>query len=81
MVIILLSKPLNFLKKIQEHPLLPVTWQSYNNEKVRFLGGKVIKAFNLSEMNRYFPGLDKDAGKMIVVADLRSQGIDNYGIL
>ena len=74
-------KTLEFSDEDSGTPSAPVIWQSYNNEKVRFLGGKVIKGFQPVRDESVLARLGKDAGKMIVVADLRSQGIDDYGIL
>jgi hypothetical protein len=62
-------------------PSTPVTWQSYNDEKVRFIGGRVITGFQSVKDEFVLSRLDKDAGEKIVVADLRSQGIDDYGML
>ncbi len=74
-------RTLEFSDEDSGTPSAPVIWQSYNNEKVRFLGGKVIKGFQPVRDESVLARFGKDAGKMIVVADLRSQGIDDYGIL
>jgi hypothetical protein len=59
----------------------PLVWRSYNNEKVRFLGGKVITGFMPLKDKKILARLGGPAQENVQVADLHEQGIDNYGIL
>jgi hypothetical protein len=74
-------KTIEFSSEDSGTPSAPVIWKPYNNEKVRFLGGKVITGFKPVEDESVLSALDKDARGKILVADLRSQGINDYGII
>ena len=62
-------------------PSAPVVWKAFQGEKVRFLGGRVISGFksvdDINIMNR----LSKQAQKNVLMTNLRSQGIHDFGKL
>ena len=57
----------------------PIVWRAYQKERVRFLGGRIIAGFKpvteIDILNR----LDSKARKNVLVTNLRSQGISDFG--
>jgi len=62
-------------------PEAPVVWQARGDERVRLLGGRVIKGFQPVKDEAVRIRLDETARGQVVVADLRAQGISDYGTL
>lgn len=59
----------------------PVVWRSYNNENVSIVGTKQIGGFRKLANAQIAARLSADARAHVVEADLRSQGISDYGQL
>jgi len=62
-------------------PEAPIAWRAYENERVRLLGGRVVTGFQAVTDEAVLARLDEDARESVLVADLRAQGIDDYGML
>jgi hypothetical protein len=56
-----------------------VVWSAYPSETIRFLGGKAIGAFSSVRDPEIASRLQEAARPSVVVADLRAQGISDYG--
>lgn len=57
----------------------PVRWQSYNDEEVILSGSIPVKGFHLVTDNAVIKRLAPSLREKIVAADLKSQGISDYG--
>ncbi len=57
----------------------PIVWTAYQGERVRFLGGKVISGFKPVTEEKILNRLDAQAKKNVLVTNLRSQGISDFG--
>lgn len=56
-----------------------VEWSSYNGETVQIVGGKEIKDFKAVADSSIIARLDEKAKANVLVADLKAQGITDYG--
>jgi hypothetical protein len=62
-------------------PDAPIVWQAYPGEKARLLGGRVITGFEPVTDPTVLGRLSGAARDHVLVADLRSQGLEDYGKL
>ena len=62
-------------------PEAPIIWRAYANERVRMLGGQVIKDFQPLKDEVVRERLDETARDKVLVTDLSTQGILDYGLL
>ena len=73
------SKTLEFTREDSGEPAAPVIWKAYRGERVRFIGGKVISGFKPVNNSEILNRLDQPAREKVMVADLRAQGIIDFG--
>ena len=57
----------------------PVVWKSFPGEKVSFIGGKTASGFKAVSDKKVLSRLDNSANNKILQADLKSQGITDFG--
>ncbi len=57
----------------------PIVWRAYGNERVRLLGGRVLKGFQPVLDAAVLARLDPAARSRVLQIDLRALGITNYG--
>ncbi len=62
-------------------PGAPLVWSACGNERARILGGRVITGFQPVTDESVRARLDDMARDKVLVADLRAQGIQDYGTL
>ncbi|HOW67360.1 MAG TPA: right-handed parallel beta-helix repeat-containing protein [Candidatus Paceibacterota bacterium] len=62
-------------------PEAPVVWRGYRNERARLLGGRVITGFRPVTDGAARARLDATARDNVLVTDLRTQGIEDYGTI
>lgn len=59
----------------------PIIWTAYKNEKVRFIGGVVVSDFKSGGDAHLMNKMDLAVRKNIVIANLKSLGINDFGEL
>ncbi|MBP1691292.1 MAG: hypothetical protein H6Q32_644, partial [Bacteroidetes bacterium] len=59
----------------------PASWSAYRNEEVRCIGGKAISGFRKVTDPALLQRLAPDAAGSVLMADLRAQGIGDFGVL
>jgi len=59
----------------------PIVYQAYQDEKVRLIGGKEITGFKQIEEPAILGRIDKQYQDKILQADLKAQGVTDYGEL
>ncbi len=59
----------------------PIVWRAYKNERARMLGGRIISGFKKVTNADVLTRLDKSARDNVLQADLRAQGIQDFGDL
>jgi len=57
----------------------PIVWRGYGGERARVIGGRVISGFQPVEDDSVRARLAPQARNHVLVADLRAQGIQDYG--
>jgi hypothetical protein len=59
----------------------PIIWRSYENERVRILGGIVLNDFQQVTDEKVLSRFDKTAQGLVVQCDISKQGIEDFGTL
>lgn len=59
----------------------PIVWRAYQDARARILGGRIVTGFKPVKDQSIRDRLPESARDNVVVADLRAQGIDDYGAL
>lgn len=73
------TKTLDLNPEDSGKPNAPVVWKAYQGERVRFIGGRVISGFKpVSEVN-VLNRLENLARKNVVMTNLSSLGINDFG--
>ncbi len=62
-------------------PVSPVKWQAYPNEKVTLRGSKIITGFKAISDSSILKRFTPQARDYVLMADLKAQGIHDYGRL
>lgn len=57
----------------------PITWQAYQNERVRLMGGRILRGFTPVTDSSVLERLDADARAHVLQCDLRALGITDFG--
>lgn len=75
------TKTLELLEEDSGSEGAPVIWKNYKNEQVRFLGGNAVHGFQPVPDGAVLERLQQSAKENVLVADLKAQGITDFGIL
>jgi parallel beta-helix repeat protein len=59
----------------------PVVWSCYQNETVRFTGGRAIEGFGVIRDSTVLARIKPQYRDSILVADVRSMGITDFGVM
>ncbi|MCK9265523.1 right-handed parallel beta-helix repeat-containing protein [bacterium] len=76
-----IDKSISFGKEDSGTENSPIVYRSYPNEKVRIIGGKQVKGFKLLTDPAIIKRLPEESKGKVWTADLKSQGITDYGEL
>ncbi|MCK9266084.1 right-handed parallel beta-helix repeat-containing protein [bacterium] len=76
-----LQEPIVFSQEDSGTEDSPIVYRSYPNENVKIVGGIKITNFMPLKQPEILKRLPEEARKEVWVADLKSQGIDDYGTL
>ncbi len=75
------TKTLEFTAEDSGTPGAPIVWSAWSHERARILGGRAIAGFQPVQDESVRARLDETARDQVRVADLRAQGIQDYGTL
>ena len=75
------TQSLEFNSDDSGSPDAPALWKAWKNERVRFLGGRVLTGFEPLKDADVLARLDEPVREKVLVADLKASGIKEYGTL